>query len=329
VGLAVATGVHTEVGVIATELAGQAEVQPPLIVRMEQFTRTIMVAAIALCAVTFAIGTLRGFPWEEMLYFALAMAVSIIPEGLPVALTAALAIAVKRMARRNVLVRRLAAVEALGSCSVIGSDKTGTLTVNHLTVVQVCLGGEMLAARDVLTGAPLQPGSAAWRLSRALLLCNEATLGQDGQGWRGDSTDVALAEFGARSGIALAELASAHPRLGGIPFEPELQYAASFHSDRGTGLTAVKGAPERVLAMCATMWDAGRQAVVPVETEAVRRWVRTMAEQGQRVLALAEGPGTPAAGSSRPSWGWWACPIRPGRMPPPQWPRATRRASAW
>ncbi|HEX7928120.1 MAG TPA: HAD-IC family P-type ATPase, partial [bacterium] len=288
VGLVVGTGASTQVGLIATQLVEQAGVKPPLILRMEQFTRTIALVVLALCGTAFCLGILRGIPWDQMLYFALAMAVSSIPEGLPVALTVALAIAVKRMAGRHVLVRRLAAVEALGSCSVIGSDKTGTLTMNHLTVVELRTCGDVAPPQSAPSRTPVKD-SPEWKLLRAMLLCNEAARAQDGSGWRGDSADVALAEFADGAGVRQEALLLAHPRVGAIPFEPELRFAATFHGGP-PGLSVVKGAPERVLAMCTAVWDAHRGAAVPVHTAQVRGWIHAMASQGQRVLAIAEGP---------------------------------------
>ncbi len=297
-GLVVATGTATSVGQLALDVLGEAGGKPPLLVRMERFTRVIAVAVLVAAA---SIGTLGvaigGYTLSEMFLFAVALAVSAIPEGLPVAMTVALAIATTRMARRKLIVRRLTAVEGLGSCTLIATDKTGTLTCNELTVREVCLPhGEVLQVTgegfapqgEVLSGdQPLEPGgneSLGW-LARAGVLCNEADLHQrDGDWvWRGDAVDVALLSLGHKLGWNHEATLDLHPQVNQIPFEPEHRFAASFNTAEGGVMVFVKGAPERVLAMCSdsscsefdqAAWDAA----------AMR-----MAAQGYRVLALADG----------------------------------------
>ncbi len=141
VGLVVATGARTQIGAIARDVAAVDTEKPPLVVRMERFARAIGVLTLGICGLLVGIGLLQGEPWGEVLLGAVALAVSAIPEGLPVALTVALAVAVSRMAHRNVIARHLTAVEALGSCGVIATDKTGTLTQNELTVECAIVGG--------------------------------------------------------------------------------------------------------------------------------------------------------------------------------------------
>jgi magnesium-transporting ATPase (P-type) len=181
--------------------------RPPLIERMERFTRKIAVFVVAAAVLIAASGVLLGgYGVSEMFLFGVALAVSAVPEGLPVALTVALAIGTTRMARRNVIVRRLAALEGLGSCTLIASDKTGTLTCNALTVREVCLTdgrryqvtgeGFIPDGQFLFQGKPLEPDSAAplAGLARAAVLCNEAQLLHNnaaGWTWRGDPTDVA------------------------------------------------------------------------------------------------------------------------------------------
>jgi len=303
-GLVVATGAASEVGSIAAEIAGVRREAPPLIQRMEIFARRVGLAAFGVSAAIVAIGLAQGQPLFELLFAAVALAVSAIPEGLPVALTVALAVAVSRMARRGVVVRHLPAVEALGSCAVIATDKTGTLTRNELTVERLHAGRRGYSVAGVgyaPEGHVASDGRAVavsehpalYRLLRAGCLANEASLraGADG-GWEhsGDPTDVALLSAAIKAGLDPVELGEAHARRGAIPFEPELRYAASFH-DGGAGLVCVKGAPERVLAMSRQELDAeGRPT--PLDAERVQEEVESLMRDGYRVIAVAdrEGP---------------------------------------
>ncbi len=296
-GLVVATGTATSVGQLALDVLGEAGGKPPLLVRMERFTRVIAVAVLVAAVMIGVLGvTLGGYSPTEMFMFTIAMAVSAIPEGLPVAMTVALAIATTRMARRGLIVRRLTAVEGLGSCTLIATDKTGTLTCNELTVREVRLpGGEVFQVTgegfvphgEVLLGEkPIEPGShepLEW-LTRAGILCNEADLHHRNGDWvwRGDAVDVAFLSFGHKLGWNHEGTLDLHPQVNQIPFEPEYQFAASFNAvDNGVSVF-VKGGPERVLAMCSesscTEFDR-----TELEATAIR-----MAAQGFRVLALAD-----------------------------------------
>jgi magnesium-transporting ATPase (P-type) len=302
-GVVVATGCATVVGQLAVDVLSAEGGKPPLLLRMERFTRVIGASVLFAAVVIAAVGILfRGYSLSDMFLFSVALAVSAIPEGLPVALTVALAIATTRMARRGVIVRRLAAVEGLGSCTLIGSDKTGTLTCNELTVRSISLaegqflevtGEGFIPSGEVLFNA--QPVLAdAWtelhELALAAVLCNEAVLHQrDGSwSWRGDPTDIALLAMAHKVGVFRETALSRYPLVNEIPFEPERRYAATFHQDQqqdqGARYLFVKGAPERVLAMCDFPGKAG----------AVRKlWAHaaSMADQGFRVLALARGLG--------------------------------------
>ncbi len=304
-GLVVATARWTELGEIGSELAAVPREPPPLIRRMERFAQRVGWAAVVLCATLVTIGSLRGQPLGEVMLSAIALAVSAIPEGLPVALTVALAVAVKRMARRNVVVRHLPAVEALGSCAVIATDKTGTLTRNQLTVERVLAGslqcevtgvgyvpdGELLCGRQRVV-VPEHPH--LFRIARAACLANEASLSRrydDSQAWQwsGDPTDVALLALAIKAGLNPVVLQQAHPLTGVIPFESEHRYMASFHRDREGGLVCVKGAPERVLEMCDFEFDRDGRQTVPVDREAALCAVEETMRAGYRVLAVAEG----------------------------------------
>ena len=292
-GEVVATGAATVVGGLAVTMSTTEAGQAPLVGRMERFARVIAVVVLVAAVVIGLLGVvLRGESIASMFLFAVALAVSAIPEGLPVAITVTLAIAARRMAARRAIVRSLPAVEGLGSCTLIASDKTGTLTCNELTVRELCLadgrafdvsGAGYAASGEIrLRGGPVaQPGDA--RIVRALEIaaaCNEADLiSRDGH-WstRGDPTDIALLALAGKGGVTRAALLADRPEVAAIPFEPERAYAATFHARAGATWIAVKGAPEQVLAMC---------ALDPDDLQRIRRTGEEMAARGLRVLALA------------------------------------------
>jgi len=275
-GLVVATGQATQVGRLAIDLQTIPPGRPPLLQRMDRFSRSI---GLVVAAAAFLVGWLAmvrgGLDRLDALLFAVALAVSAIPEGLPVALTVALAVASHRMAQRQVIVRRLPAVEGLGSCTLIASDKTGTLTCNELSVRRVLLpDGLELGLGDEPPAAPQL--ALLQRMARVAVLCNEADLHHRDGRWqgRGDPTDVALLQFALKLGWSREQALLAEPQCDGVPFEPEHRFAASFHARADGQLSVlVKGAPERVLPMC------GLEAT----------GAAPLAGAGLRVLALAEG----------------------------------------
>lgn len=291
-GVAVATGGGTVVGHLALDVTAAARGRPPLLVRLERFTRAIGAAVLAAAFLVAILGvTVLGHPIATMFLFAVALAVSAIPEGLPVTLTVALSIAARRMARRNVIVRRLAAVEGLGSCTLVATDKTGTLTCNEMTVARAVLPdgtelevtgagyapeGEVRGAGGAVAGSP-----ALAALAEAAALCNEASLHRSDSGWswRGDPTDVALLAFARKAGVDRDRALADRPEVGAIPFEPERKYAATFHDDAGAVRILVKGAPEPVLRMC-------REGA-----EAALATAERLAARGFRVLAFGVGEG--------------------------------------
>lgn len=274
----VATGRHTEVGRLAHAMHETA-VAPPLVRRMAQFTRQVALAAVLLIAAIALLEILRGAGMADVFLLAVALAVSAIPEGLPVAMTVALSISVHRMSRRNVLVRHLPAVEGLGACSLIATDKTGTLTVNRLTVETVWLPGHGECA-------PQHRNAAALALAAAR--CSEGHAGHgapDHPGEEtGDAVDLAFLRMAARFDYDAALVAAS--RRGRIAYEPELRYAADFHGDGETLIAYVKGAPETILDLCDTDRDAALAAV------------QDLAARGYRVLAVAAGPVTEPAAES-------------------------------
>jgi magnesium-transporting ATPase (P-type) len=299
-GVAVATGARSELGAIASAVLGAPPPKPPMLVRMDALSRRIAVAMAIVALVLGVVSSARGVPLGEVFLSVVALAVSAIPEGLPVALTVALSIAARRMARRRVIARRLVAVEALGSCTCIASDKTGTLTMNELTVRAVQLPGER--AWEV-TGAGLEPaggvlsptddGRASRRLdalATAAALCNDGFLAESDGAWahEGDAVDIALLVLARKLGTSRPEAEAARPRVAELPFEAERRFAATLHAG-STGLEAfAKGAIERILPMCSRM--AGPDGDVPLDESAAERAADALAALGHRVIALAGGP---------------------------------------
>jgi len=311
VGVVTAIGDHTEVGRISQLISSAEELQTPLTRKIAQFSRLVLYAILALAAVTFAIGVLRRQPAVDTFTAAIALAVAMIPEGLPAALTVTLAIGVSRMAQRRAIIRKLPAVETLGSITIICSDKTGTLTQNQMTVQEVYAAGATYRVTGTgyaptgeiqRDGIAVDPGAENVALRETLvagLLCNDSALAQaDGTpgphggaeaGWRaeGDPTEVALIVAGRKVGLASAE-ALHLPRLDAIPFESQHQYMATLH-DAGPDrprVAYIKGAAEAILARCTSALDAeGSQ--IPPDMEAVQRQVDVMAGEGLRVLAFA------------------------------------------
>ena len=299
--LVTATGLRTEVGRLAESLSSEEMAKPPLLLRMERFTRGIGAALAVVVAALFTVELMRGSPWQDVFMLAVALAVSAIPEGLPVAVTVALAIGMNRMARRNVIVRKLVAVEALGSCTVIASDKTGTLTMNALTVRRLAFPGQPFWE---VTGegwtpegevrAPagsLAPEEAALlrRLSDIAVLCNEGFLGRHDDQWvhHGDTVDVSLLVMARKAGLTREEAQLRFPQRAEIPYEPDRGFAATLNQDDGRPRVFVKGALERVLAMCSRM--ATTDGEPSLDTLAIQGLADRLAQEGHRVLALADG----------------------------------------
>jgi calcium-translocating P-type ATPase len=283
-GVVVATGDQTELGTIASEMREAEEPQTPLQQRLERFARIVGVVVVLAALLSLPLGMLRDETLADMLLIAVALAVSAIPEGLPVVFTITLAVGVQRMARQNALIRRLPAVETLGSINSIGSDKTGTLTSNRMTVQEVWAGGD-----SVETGGG---GSAslieAHRLTLlAGVLANEASIVVDGDEVEGagDPTETALLFAALSFGLDPIEERRAWSSWGEIPFEPERQFSATFRQRQDRAAVFVKGAPERVLAMCRYM--AGPDGEEPLDRELVSDAISSMASRGMRVLAMA------------------------------------------
>jgi magnesium-transporting ATPase (P-type) len=290
-GVVVATGAGTEIGHIAASLA-QRPSDPPLVLRLHRFMNRLTLAFAFAVTATIIIELTRGAELQEIFFIAIALAVSAVPEGLPVAVTVALAIGTGRMADEKVIVRRLPAVEGLGACTLIASDKTGTLTCNELTATQVWLPahGEFTAtgvgyqANGVVMHGDRWPDpdqeKALRTLACAAVLCSEGGFRMaDGQSSHfGDSVDIAFLVLSSKLGVSPEIPRATYQRLRLVPFSPERRYAASFDLADGRATIHVKGATEAVLPMCA---DYDRTAVESEE--------RRLAEAGYRVLAVAQG----------------------------------------
>jgi P-type Ca2+ transporter type 2C len=297
-GVVVATGADSMVGRLAVDVMETTGGQAPLIERMHGLARLVAIIVVVVASLLGVMGiAFHGFGETKTIFlFAVALAVAAIPEGLPAALTVALSLATTRMARRGVIVRRLAAVEGLGSCTLIASDKTGTLTCNELTVRQVHLvdgsrleitGEGFIPEGEVLhDGQALKGGenAALDALTRAAVLCNEGEMHRrEGMWeWRGDPTDVALLAMGVKLGWRREPLLERFPQVNEIPFEPEHRFSATFHRHERKMMVFVKGGPERVLSMCDLDSEASR-------SQELRGIAEEMAARGFRVLALAEG----------------------------------------
>jgi len=294
------TGHATELGRIAAEITRRPMTQPPLMIRLEHFSRMIAVAVGISVMLLIAVGLLRDMPFYTLFLTAVGLAVAAIPEGLPVAISVALAIGMRRMAASHVIVRNLPAVESLGSCTMVATDKTGTLTLNELTVTDVRLPegsrfifetSDDLEACAVRNAHPADIDAQARvaALLKAASLPNEARLLKDESGWKGfgDTVDVALLAAARKAGIRHEDIQETYPLVARIPYEPDIRYAASFHRRGGDVRIFVKGAPETLIAMAARMDTGGKS--MPIDQEALLDQKAEMAARGLRVLAFAEG----------------------------------------
>lgn len=300
-GVVVATGPRTELGRISTMLGGVQSLDTPLTRLMDRFARQLTVAILGLSALMFGFALwVRQYELADAFIAVVGIAVSAIPEGLPVVMTIALAIGVQRMAARYAIVRNLPAVETLGAVSVICSDKTGTLTRNEMSVRAVVLPGARFGiegegyapeGRVSLEGPPddARTRPALLQFARAVALCNDAHLrrGEDGV-WRveGDPMEGALVALAARAGLDVEQLRHDWRRLDEVPFDAAHRYMATLHRPSDAlPVIFVKGAPEQVLAMCRD--QQGLDGVQPLEGAYWLQQIDALAASGCRVLGLA------------------------------------------
>jgi len=317
--LVTATGMSSELGKVAGLLQGVTQVKTPLQQRLDRLGRTLAVVALLVVVAIFGLGLAVGESWQLMLMTSVSMAIAVIPEGLPAVVTIALAMGAQRMLRRRALIRRLPAVETLGSVTVICSDKTGTLTENRMTVTALDLAGHRLDIsedlRHRMPTAPIEESHAAIikeEPSLALLLmggalCSDASLQPDGAKPGqfhavGDPTEGALVIAAARYGLLKARLDAAYPRLGEVPFDSDRKRMTTVHRvadctawiaecatlQPGQDLVFTKGAVDGLLDVCSHVWEAGRPAALD---EGWRQRIAAandeLAQGGMRVLGVA------------------------------------------
>lgn len=300
IGIVVETGINTEVGQIAEQLSESESAKPPLVMRMEKFTKQISVVVLLVSVFLAVLLRLQGLDFAAIFFVVLALAVSAIPEGLPVALTVALSIAASKMSKRNVIVRKLPAVESLGSCTVIATDKTGTLTVNQQTARQVFLpdgqgfeisgqgyngeGRITSVEKNQITG---QQQTRLKKLAVSFIMANEGTLTRESGEWThyGDAMDVAFLALGYKLGISPEAVKSEHQLLEMVPYESERQFSAAFYENQGITFIAAKGAVEKILKFCDQMEDQNK--IVDIDRLKIEKQVEALAAQGYRVLGVA------------------------------------------
>ena len=305
-GVVTATGSQSEIGKIAKDVLLREKIKPPLLIRMEKFTwrlswimglTTLLIASIVLY---------QGMPLMEVFLLSVALAVAAIPEGLPVAITIALAISIRRMAKRHVIARNLVSVEALGSCTYIATDKTGTLTRNEISVESIALPGSetiIIPMHGIIEASfreqyrnffPQKQHHLLNELALALVLANEGFLAHRKDGWshHGDSMDVALLIFGHNLGLLRAELLLDWQPVSLIAFESARRYSATLHVKDDEYYVFCKGAVESIIEMCSTMKTV--DGVKPINKAELLQQALQLAETGYRVLAAASAKIIPA-----------------------------------
>jgi Ca2+-transporting ATPase len=299
--LAAATGMQTEMGRIAAAIQNVPQEKTPLQRSVDRFGRVMLFILPGICALLALAGWYRGLPPMDIFLMVVAAAVSAVPEGLPAVVTVTLAVGMRAMAKRQAIIRRLVAVETLGSTTVVCSDKTGTLTLNQMTVSRLHAHGrsydvdgsgydpvgEMRADGQTIS---VQEDATLELLLRAGALCNDALLTgtPPASSILGDPTEGALVVAAAKAGLRKEQLELAWPRLNEIPFQSERQWMATLHSNSGKRTIFVKGAPERVLAMSSNMARSGGSTPLDeTARQAILGAVDRMAGDALRVMALA------------------------------------------
>ncbi|MFC7367850.1 MULTISPECIES: HAD-IC family P-type ATPase [Vreelandella] len=308
-GLVVETGRFTEIGKISELLRGVEKIKTPLLQQLDRAGRVLAIFILGAAAITALLGTLiHDQPAADMFMAAVGLAVAAIPEGLPAIVTIGLALGVQNMARRNAIIRRLPAVETLGSISTIFSDKTGTLTRNEMTAQAIWLGDDQFQ----IDGIGFEPKGHFYRVQpngeketaqvdladspalsdflRAGILCNDTELHQESGHFQiyGDPTEGALVVAGEKAGLATSDVRRQFSRLDAIPFESDYKYMATLHSVDGSQRVIVKGAPDRLIEMCDSV--ATTDGTIEIDQTEWENRIHELSSRGLRVLAIADKP---------------------------------------
>ena len=296
------TGMNTEIGKIAASIQDVKPEKTPLQKSLSNLSRFLIITFLGVCVLLVAVGLWKGMAWLEVFLLAVAAAISAIPEGLPAVTTVVLAMGMRSMARRNAIIRKLVAVETLGAATVICSDKTGTLTLNQMTVRRIFTGGRWVDVTGegyYTEGSFLVDGKELGKDQyhelnlhlRVGVLCNDATLDmEDGCKCKivGDPTEGALVVAAAKAGFDQEELNKKYPRLDEIPFQSEKLYMATLHPSESGRVAYVKGAPEKILTLCQFVYEGNK--VRPLTENDKQVYIRandTMAKDALRVIATA------------------------------------------
>jgi Ca2+-transporting ATPase len=299
--LVAATGMQTEFGKIAQMLQDVETSKTPLQQNLDKVGAVLARAAFVVVAIIVALGLMRGQPFVEMLIFGIALAVAVVPEALPAVVTISLAIGVQKMVKRNALIRRLPAVETLGSTSVICSDKTGTLTKDEMTVRRIFTAGQMFIVSgagyapegefSTADGVPVAPTPAIRQMLTAATLASDTEMVQlSGGGWdiKGDPTEGALVVAAAKAGLQKPALDATQPRIHEVPFSSETKRMTTIHAVNGNLIAYAKGAPEVILESCDRVLTAAGEAQLDAAgRQQILSQAQTMAGEALRVLGIA------------------------------------------
>jgi Ca2+-transporting ATPase len=285
-GVVTATGMRTELGKIAGMIQGEKEVKTPLQKRLVSFGQKLAIAVLAICAIVFAFGVIRGEPVLLMLLTAISLAVAAIPEALPAVVTISLALGARKLVRQSALIRRLPAVETLGSVTYICSDKTGTLTLNRMTVEELYVNGASVAMADTPAASPATVHDQARReLLTAMAISNDAARDAEGN-FLGDPTETALFAAAGAAGFDKEALERELPRVSELPFDSERKRMTTLHkAPDGSIIAYTKGAVDEITRVCRAALVAGEER--PVDVAAIEAENDRMARRGLRVLAFA------------------------------------------
>lgn len=290
VGVVVATGMDTEVGSIAGMLDGQDELDTPLKRKLDAVGKTLTVVGLIVCVLIFLIGALYQRPLIPQFLVAISLAISIIPEGLPATATIVMALGVQRMAKKNALIRKLPAVETLGNATVICSDKTGTLTLNKMTVTEVAINGDFESGRTTPIAEAVQKHPTVYKeLVYAAALCNDASFDPDRAGEIiGDPTEGALIYMAQNFGIDHETLEDQYPRLFEQPFDSDRKRMTTVHQIKGQCKAYTKGAVDEMLPLCTHILTAGGvRPITEQDKSNITKLCLYMSANAMRVLGFA------------------------------------------